>query len=71
MLKAELKLRKKRFCLDVSLDCPLNGITSLFGPSGAGKSTLLKITSNLSRRRDGGPISGSFDSLGHGSLVTQ
>ena len=47
MLKAELKLRKKRFCLDVSLDCPLSGITSLFGPSGAGKSTLLKIIAGL------------------------
>lgn len=33
--------------LDVSAECPVAGITSLFGPSGSGKSTLLRLLAGL------------------------
>lgn len=35
------------FMLDVSAECPVAGITSLFGPSGSGKSTLLRLLAGL------------------------
>ncbi len=41
------------FTLDVDVNIPSRGITSLFGPSGCGKTTLLRAIAGLERHRDG------------------
>lgn len=46
-LKLALQCSLGSFCLDVQLDLPSEGITTLFGPSGCGKSTLLRCIAGL------------------------
>ena len=44
-------LTRDHFTLDVDMDLPLDGVTSLFGRSGCGKTTLLRIIAGLERVR--------------------
>ncbi|MFC1751049.1 molybdenum ABC transporter ATP-binding protein [Pseudomonadota bacterium] len=46
-IKAKFELAYEGFQLDVDLDLPANGVTTLFGPSGSGKSTLLRCIAGL------------------------
>ena len=46
MLRAEIKLARGDFKLDVELACP-PGITCIMGPSGSGKSTILGVLAGL------------------------
>ncbi|HEY5935218.1 MAG TPA: ATP-binding cassette domain-containing protein [Kofleriaceae bacterium] len=46
MLRAEIKLQRGDFKLDVELACP-PGITCIMGPSGSGKSTILGVLAGL------------------------
>ena len=41
------------FRLDVQLDLPASGVTSVFGPSGCGKTTLLRAIAGLERHTGG------------------
>ena len=43
----------ENFQLDVSLDLPGRGVTSLFGPSGCGKTSLLRAIAGLDRHPGG------------------
>jgi len=64
-LTLNVKLSRKAFDLDVTLDFPEQGITALLGPSGSGKSTILRILAGLERPQYGRIINGMdvwFDS---------
>ena len=50
-IKAQLKVQRGSFHLEVDLQLPGQGITALFGPSGCGKTTLLRCISGLDRAR--------------------
>lgn len=46
-ITARFKAQKKDFSLDIDLDIPAHGITSITGPSGCGKTTLLRAIAGL------------------------
>jgi molybdate transport system ATP-binding protein len=48
-LTARLQLARQSFHLDVELEVPARGVTSLFGASGAGKTTILRCIAGLER----------------------
>jgi molybdate transport system ATP-binding protein len=50
-LQIRARLHRNAFTLDVDLDLPLAGVTSLFGRSGCGKTTLLRVIAGLDRVR--------------------
>jgi molybdate transport system ATP-binding protein len=50
-LSVRAHLKRDGFDLDVDMDLPLEGVTSLFGRSGCGKTTLLRIIAGLERVR--------------------
>jgi molybdate transport system ATP-binding protein len=52
-IRARFRLERSDFSLDVDLDLPGRGVTSLFGPSGSGKTTLLRCVAGLERAADG------------------
>jgi molybdate transport system ATP-binding protein len=49
MIEARFRARLGAFRLDVDLQCPSSGITSLFGPSGCGKTSVLRAIAGLDR----------------------
>lgn len=49
MIRARFKAPLGSFFLDVDLQCPSSGITSLFGPSGCGKTSVLRAIAGLDR----------------------
>jgi molybdate transport system ATP-binding protein len=52
-IEARFKLDKGDFSLDVDLNIPARGITSLLGPSGCGKTTLLRAIAGLEQCQNG------------------
>ncbi|MFH1816986.1 MAG: molybdenum ABC transporter ATP-binding protein [Pseudomonadota bacterium] len=48
-IRAQFKLDRGEFALDVKLDMPGRGVSALFGPSGSGKTTLLRLIAGLER----------------------
>jgi molybdate transport system ATP-binding protein len=52
-IQARFRIDQGAFTLDVDLDLPAQGISSLFGPSGCGKTTLLRAIAGLDHHRDG------------------
>ena len=50
-LAVQARLDRGRFTLDVDIELPLEGVTSLFGRSGCGKTTLLRIIAGLEKVR--------------------
>lgn len=52
-IEARFKLEKGDFSLDVELNIPARGITSLLGPSGCGKTTLLRAIAGLEQCQNG------------------
>ena len=46
-LRAQLRVERDRFCLDVDLDLPPGQVLALLGPNGAGKSTALRALAGL------------------------
>ena len=52
-IEARFKLDKGDFMLDVDLNIPASGVTSLLGPSGCGKTTLLRAIAGLEHCQDG------------------
>ncbi len=52
-IQARFRIDQGDFTLEVDLDLPAQGISSLFGPSGCGKTTLLRAIAGLDRHRDG------------------
>ncbi|MCA6062140.1 molybdenum ABC transporter ATP-binding protein [Thalassolituus marinus] len=50
-LHIDLTLTNEGFCLQVSEQIPLQGITAICGPSGAGKTTLLRCIAGLERAK--------------------
>lgn len=52
-IRARFHIVQEVFDLDVDLDLPGSGVTSLFGPSGCGKTSLLRAIAGLERHRDG------------------
>lgn len=52
-IEARFKLDKGDFRLDVDLNIPARGITSLLGPSGCGKTTLLRAIAGLEQCQNG------------------
>jgi len=52
-IEARFKLDKGDFRLDVDLNIPASGITSLLGPSGCGKTTLLRAIAGLEQCQNG------------------
>lgn len=53
MIAARFQLAYTGFALDVDLQLPARGITTLFGPSGSGKTTLLRCIAGLERTTNG------------------
>jgi molybdate transport system ATP-binding protein len=53
MLRAQLRLRRSGFELDVNFDVPARGVTALFGPSGSGKTTVLRCIAGLEHAAQG------------------
>jgi len=51
-LAIRARLKRSDFELDVDIDLPPGGVTSLFGRSGCGKTTLLRIMAGLEKVRD-------------------
>jgi molybdate transport system ATP-binding protein len=47
VIRARFKLELERFALDVELELPGRGVTTLFGHSGSGKTTLLRCIAGL------------------------
>ena len=47
IIKADFKVEKKSFSLNIKLQAPAQGITSITGPSGCGKTTLLRAVAGL------------------------
>ncbi len=52
-ISARFRVNRGDFSLDVDLDLPLTGVTSLVGPSGCGKTTLLRAIAGLEHFPDG------------------
>jgi molybdate transport system ATP-binding protein len=52
-IQARFRFNLDDFLLDVDLDLPERGVTSLFGPSGCGKTSLLRAIAGLDRHDDG------------------
>ena len=52
-IQARFVVDRGGFRLDVDLEVPLRGVTSLFGPSGCGKTTLLRAIAGLDRNAGG------------------
>ena len=52
-IEARFNFRLGDFRLDVDLQLPGRGVTSLFGPSGCGKTSLLRAIAGLDRHADG------------------
>jgi len=52
-LRLTTRLERPGFSLDVDLDLPGRGITTLFGPSGSGKTTCLRVLAGLERGAHG------------------
>lgn len=53
-IRARLHLERAGFfCLDVDLELPGHGVSTLFGPSGSGKTTMLRCLAGLERAPDG------------------
>ncbi len=52
-LQARFEVSFEGFGLDVELNVPASGVTTLFGPSGSGKSTLLRCLAGLDRSQTG------------------
>jgi len=52
-IEARFHVELGAFVLDVDLELPARGVTSLFGPSGSGKTTLLRSIAGLDRHRGG------------------
>lgn len=52
-IKVELQVDFKEFALDINLDLPDKGVTTLFGTSGAGKSTVLRCIAGLEQHARG------------------
>jgi molybdate transport system ATP-binding protein len=50
-LSIRAHLKRDGFDLDVDMDLPVDGVTSLFGRSGCGKTTLLRIIAGLEKVR--------------------
>ncbi len=48
-IRAQFRLDRGEFALDVQLDLPGRGVSVLFGPSGSGKTTLLRLIAGLER----------------------
>lgn len=51
-LAIKARLKRSGFRLDVDIELPLSGVTSLFGRSGCGKTTLLRIIAGLEKVDD-------------------
>ena len=49
MIRAELRLPRRDFTLDLKLELPGRGVSALFGPSGCGKTTVLRALAGLER----------------------
>ena len=52
-IEAQFRIVRGDFTLDIDLQIPSQGITSLYGPSGCGKTTLLRAIAGLERHTDG------------------
>jgi molybdate transport system ATP-binding protein len=52
-IEARFRIDQGDFILDVDLNLPSQGVSSLFGPSGCGKTTLLRAIAGLEHHRDG------------------
>jgi molybdate transport system ATP-binding protein len=52
-IEARFQLRKSDFSLDVDLNIPARGVTSLLGPSGCGKTTILRAIAGLEQCQNG------------------
>ena len=52
-IHARFRFHLDDFLLDVDLDLPARGVTSLFGPSGCGKTSLLRAIAGLDQHDDG------------------
>ena len=48
-INIDIKMQREDFVLDVSLELPSSGVSSLFGPSGCGKTTVLRTVAGLER----------------------
>ncbi|MDH3788234.1 MAG: molybdenum ABC transporter ATP-binding protein [Xanthomonadales bacterium] len=48
-IEVRFKARRGEFDLDIDLQLPVRGFTSLFGPSGCGKTTILRAIAGLDR----------------------
>ena len=53
MLKINIKQQLGDLLMDLDLDLPMKGITSVFGRSGAGKTSLINVLSGLSQPDEG------------------
>jgi molybdate transport system ATP-binding protein len=51
-IEARFRFGHGDFCLDVALELPGRGVTSVFGPSGCGKTSLLRAIAGLDRHAD-------------------
>jgi len=52
-IEARFCIQKGDFRLDLDLNLPAHGISSVFGPSGCGKTTLLRAIAGLESHKDG------------------
>jgi len=52
-IKAQFRIEKKNFLLDVDLNIPAKGVTAVFGSSGCGKTTLLRAIAGLEPTKHG------------------
>jgi molybdate transport system ATP-binding protein len=52
-IRARFQVDRGDFRLDVDLDLPARGVTSLYGPSGCGKTTVLRAIAGLDRHPGG------------------
>jgi molybdate transport system ATP-binding protein len=52
-IEARFRIDQGGFRLDLDLQIPSQGVTSLYGPSGCGKTTLLRAIAGLERHPDG------------------
>ncbi|WP_413699042.1 ATP-binding cassette domain-containing protein [Psychromonas sp. KJ10-10] len=52
IIKADFKIARHNFNLDISLTLPEQGVSALFGPSGSGKTTCLRAMAGLEKLPD-------------------
>ena len=52
-IQFDIKLKRRDFDLDATLELPGRGITVIFGPSGCGKTTLLRCLAGLEKNAQG------------------